>query len=215
MHLSAYVQAIFDLQNGPIKTQPVEAGGSKTLSFNQMVEGSEIYNKVKNYRTVGLSDNSNRFNNVIIPSRLSLEYPQFALPILGHEIGHLVFNYIEKNNLMDEVPSIKCVDTRNQFKAMKANSKNFYLNEDWSDNFSSRIVEKVIANSKYKSFYSKNMSCSLLNYSDINVFYLNKLEPDTNDPHSSPLYRLLLTAADRGINTTECKALIPDMPRCM
>ncbi len=215
VYMDGFIKAAFDDVLKKATRQSAEAVDSNVISFKQIVENSEVYKRVQAYFTVGQSDNSNRFNNVIVASRYSAEKPEIGLGVLSHEVGHLIYNFIAKNNLSNQVKSIGCVNDRNKFKSPKPNAKNVYLEEDWADNFSSRTLEKVLQNSPDKTYYGKNMGCFLLNYDKELGFSNNKLKPADKDVHSSALLRLIMIAADRKLDSQQCKALVSAMPRCM
>jgi hypothetical protein len=192
-----------------------KASEDQEKSYTELIKLSKTSDLVFNFFKVGVTDASNRLNNKILISTFSVKNPDYGVGIVAHELGHLVFNFIEKNKLLEKVDSVGCVNSRNKYKSSAALDKNQFLNEDWSDNFANRIVHFIANSSSENRYYGKNFACALLEHDSDKQFAINKLEPNKDDVHSSGLSRLIMNAADRGASTANCEQLAPNMPQCM
>ncbi|MFM6927862.1 MAG: hypothetical protein ACKOX6_05320 [Bdellovibrio sp.] len=126
-----------------------------------------------------ISDQTVPADGFILVSWFSVRYPQVGATILSHEMGHTVFAYSNSTDI-----------TRQCLKEKKDNSEQ-YLNEDFADYFAAKSSVKLHSELNTKAL---NFGCALVG-SPYNTSLLNM---NSDDPHSSPMYRAIQLATHSG-----------------
>lgn len=111
-------------------------------------------------------------------SWLSVMYPRYGVAIMAHELGHVVFKHSDEHT-----NQVSCL-------IEKQNSQKKYANEDYSDLFASKVE---LITQKTLQLPKSNFGC-LVASPTVEQGFINM---DSNDVHSSHLYRAVQFALNR------------------
>lgn len=138
-----------------------------------------------------IDDAAHPAENVFKASWVTVKHLSYGVGIMAHEVGHIV--------------SYKYPDL---FKSQKSclsdkNKTELYVEEDFADLFSSKILLKLKSNGVLKE--ATNMSCGLGDVTRTKPEDFSTTNHMEFDNHSSQLYRILSVAAALGQSTTQCQ----------
>ena len=142
---------------------------------------------------------------------------EYTVPVMSHELGHVVSNKIRNLSLAQTddlgasfVKSLNCVANRNPFIQAEATLTKFqntqWSEEDWADHFSVYVTQEMKSRKSVWLGDSKNFACAMLRGTDED-YMDNGIVPTEGDPHSAPLLRLFMIDADRGTLAPACRKL--------
>lgn len=144
-----------------------------------------------------LNDHALPVGRSIVLSWPTVVNPDYGLPIVAHELGHIV---------SEEIHDV--LATEKKCLAEKQDT-NQYLEEDFADLFSGELMKSLEKSKKYTT--SKNMGCALIFPESIDaisnwppaIYSTQNTTP--TDTHSSGFYRLLALSQFSENLTSECK----------
>lgn len=162
------------------------------------------------------------FNNQLIISAFTAINREITIPILAHEVGHVMSGWLRQltlngspNPIFDK--QLTCIGNRNPFvkeaKSLSGSLNTQWSEEDLADKFSTELIRKLKANNHVFAAGPKPLGCVMVMDSGDEYENLTKLEPALGDTHSSGLLRLLFGIHDSGIVTPECKPFLDDISR--
>lgn len=163
---------------------------------------------------VSAIDETNGYDRVRV-SAFTASVPEYLIPIVAHEIGHVISFQIKKHEWGGRysplLPILNCMAQRNissrEAQLASITDNTTYSEEDLADHFSSNVVLWMQKNGYIKPAATKNMGCAMVN--DLGDRYSDHptLDPAKDSTHSAPVMRLLLIANDLGRVAPGCKDL--------
>lgn len=174
----------------------------------------EIGKKCEQRADTSIVDGTNAYDRIRI-SAFTAATPEYLIPVVAHEIGHVVsaqIRHLDKSEIYPPLlTTLNCLVKRNpytkdeSFYAIAKNST--YSEEDLADHFSSQVVVWMKKNQPSTIAGTKNMGCAMIKDEGNQYSSVNYLDAFKGSPHSSSAMRLLFIANDIDEMPSGCNPL--------
>lgn len=137
-------------------------------------------------------------------SWFAVKFRGHGMGILAHEIAHILSPHLRRAGNLDLLNrSLSCLVSRNPY----AESTPVFLEEDWADYFSARVMRELQKKDSLSQLAWGNFACGLLRSQSADDLDLQDLEPVSGVSHSPALIRILNFAHDFGEMPSACRPL--------